>query len=553
MKKIKNGYAAGIDRRTFLGTAGAACALSPFFVKSARAQEMSVGAVVETNSGKVHGMVHHGIHSFKGIPYGASTAGKNRFMPPVKPEPWTSVRDAFQFGHWSPQNMHYVEVLAPQADISVEGYDEDCLRLNVWTPEPNSNRKRPVMFWCHGGGFSQESASWPWVLGESLARRGDVVAVSINHRLNIFGAFHLGDVGGEKYAASGNAGMLDIVAALQWVRDNIASFGGDPANVMVFGESGGGGKTRRLLAMPSAKGLFHRAAIQSSAGLREMTREDANELTKVMMADLGITPARVDELQNVPVSRLLSAMADVQKRQLAAGRTAASQFSPIVDGKILPAHPFDPVATQVSDTIPIMIGCNTHEQAFMSISSGDEEAFNLDDAGLRKRIVGFVGDANAGRVMEHYQKAFPGRSPSELFFLLVTDRGTRLGAIKIAERKSAQGKAPVYMYLFAWRSPALGGKLGAPHTVELPFVFDNTEIPKYMTTGSAAEKALAAKTSEAWIQFVRSGNPNHKGLPAWPAYTAKDRSTMVFDNTCNTVNDPGGEERKLWLSFEGRA
>lgn len=497
--------------------------------------------IVETMYGKLRGAEHDGIYTFKGIPYGAPTGGKMRFMPPAKPASWKGIRNAFDFGHQCPQNMHFSDLEAPQADDATEGYDEDCLYLNVWTPGLNKNSKRPVMFWCHGGGFFQGSGSWPWIYGESLARRGDVVVVTINHRLNLFGYFYLAEVGGEKYAASGNVGMLDLVAGLQWVHDNIIAFGGDPNNVMIFGQSGGGGKVCVLLTMPIAKGLFHRAAIQSSVYLRLNTSDRANELTHAMLTELDIKPSEIDKLQTMPVNQLLATMAKVNKTC-----HLSVLFSSVVDGKIVPTHPFFPVASSVSADIPIMVGCTTHEQTIMSLGAGDEEAFNLNEIQLQQRVVDLIGKPNAARVINTYKRIHPSVTPSELYFLLSTDRVGRMGTITLAERKFAQHSAPVYVYLFAWRSPGLGGKLGAPHTIDIPFVFYNTDIPKIMTTSSPEVKELAGRVSDAWIQFARSGNPNHKELPEWSAYNTDDRATMIFDNTCRIVNDPGGVERNLW-------
>ena len=534
---------AGLERRGVLQSlAGAALYACGSLLLPRVARTAERGRLVETTAGKVRGTIHNGVHIFKGIPYGASTAGANRFLPPRKVQPWTGVRDALQFGHQAPQNMHFTDVLAPQANPD-EGLSEDCLVLNVWTPGLKDGVKRPVMFWCHGGGFAQESGSWPWIDGEALARRGDVVVVTVNHRLNVFGYLYLGDIGGEKYAASGNAGMLDLVAGLEWVRDNAEAFGGDPRNVMIFGESGGGAKVCTLLAMPAARGLFHRAAVQSGAWLRGIEREDANRTAKALLDELGITPQRIDNLQNVPVEKLLAAHTGAMQPLPPRRGELRTGYSPVVDGTIVPHHPFDPGAPSLAANIPILVGCTEYEATLFYVR--DEAAFSLDEAGLRERVSDMVGDADADRLIAVYSKARPGTTPSDVFFRVATDRIFRRDTIRLAERKFAQGAAPAYLYYFAWKSPALSGRLRAPHTVDIPFVFDNTDVPLVMTRSPQA-KSLAAKVSAAWIAFARSGNPGHPGLPAWPAYDTQRRPTLIFDNHCVLVSDPGGAERKAW-------
>jgi para-nitrobenzyl esterase len=528
------------DRRGFLGSAALLAGAGLTGVDLFAASPPAVGQVVETGAGRIRGTVQGGIHSFKGVPYGASTAGANRFMPPVKPQPWTGVRECTRYGHQAPQNMSFTDVLAPQADPA-EGFDEDCLVLNVWTPGVNDNRRRPVMFWIHGGGFAQESGSWPWIDGTALARRGDVVVITVNHRLNIFGYLHLGDIGGEKYTASGNAGMLDLVAALQWVRDNITQFGGDPGNVMIFGESGGGAKTCALLGMPTARGLFHRAAIQSGAWLRGTPREEATETARRTLAALGVPETNVDALQRLPAEKLLELVGRIGGPPPRDGNIRLG-YAPVVDGKILPAHPFDP-ATPFSAEIPLLVGTTQYEATLFALQ--DEAAFSLDDAGMQARVRGMFSEPEASRLIDVYRRAHPKASPSDLFLLIYSDRLARRNAVRLAERKGAQGRAPVYMYLFTWQSPALGGRLRSPHTVEIPFVFNNTDVPTVMTRAPSA-RALAARVSGAWIAFARSGAPSTPQLPAWVAYDTGRRATMVFDNESRLVDDPGGAERQAW-------
>jgi para-nitrobenzyl esterase len=538
----------GAERRRFLRhsagvmAAGAAVYAGLGVADGSAPGPASLGPIVATPAGKLQGTVRGGIHTFKGIPYGESTAGANRFMPPVKRKPWAGVRAATRYGHQAPQSMHYTEVLAPQADPA-EGFSEDCLVLNVWTPALNDGTRRPVMFWCHGGGFAQESASWPWVDGEALARRGNVVVVTINHRLNIFGYLQLGDMGGEQYAASGVAGMLDLVAGLEWVRDNIGVFGGDPANVMIFGESGGGAKVSTLLAMPSAHGLFHRAAIQSGPSLRGVPREEGAATAQAVLMDLGITAANLNAIQHVPVAKLLAANGGTRLTMPPRGMAVRMGYAPVVDGRFLPTNPFDPVASPVSADVPILVGCNEFEATLFYLP--DADSFSLDRDGLVKKLTGMVGGPEANRLVGVYSHAHPQDTPSDTFFRIASDRLLRHDTVRLAERKHAQGRAPVFMYYFTWKSPAMGGRLRAPHTVEIPFVFDNTDVPTVMTRAPSA-KALAVKTSEAWIAFAHHGNPNHPGLPQWPAYTPTKRETMVFDDVCKVVADPNGEERQAW-------
>lgn len=530
-----------VSRRELVGAAVAASV--PFGAAWAASGPLQPGVVVETTAGKVRGQTREGVHVFKGVPYGAPTGGRMRFMAPARPAGWTGVRDAFAFGHQSPQRMSYTEVLAPQAPPS-EGFDEDCLVLNVWTPGPARGKRRPVMVWMHGGGFFQESGSWPWVDGEALSRRGEVVVVTLNHRLNVFGYLHLADIAGEKYAASGNAGMLDLVLALQWVRDNIDAFGGDPNLVTIFGESGGGAKVSTLLAMPSAKGLFHRAVVQSGPTLRSMAREDATALAREFLKVLQVAPDRVDALQSLPAEQLLSAMAPATRNQPTTAGLRMG-FSPVMDGRYVAHHPFDPVASPLAAGIPLIVGCNRHEQALFSLQ--DPEAFSLDLAGLQRKATEMVGAADAAALIDLYRRDYPSDSPSQLYLRMGTDRFIRKNTIQVAERKAAQAAGPVYAYLFDWRSPAMGGRLGAPHTVEIPFVFDNTDVPTVMTKGGPEVKALAAKVSDAWIAFARTGNPNHKGLSSWPAFDGSARQTMVFGLEPHAVADPDGAERRYWL------
>ena len=534
-----------MKRRDFLKCTSVFAASGSVLLRELSAQDVKY-VTAETIYGKIRGVDNNGIKIFKGIPYGASTAGANRFMAPAEPAKWTGVRDALEYGHSAPQRDPAAPP-PPTGALTISGQGlpaegEDCLVLNVWTPSAgsgaSSGRKRPVMFWCHGGGFASGSGSSPDNDGTNLARRGDVVVVTINHRLNVLGFANLSEFSRD-FAASGDAGMLDIVQALKWVRANISEFGGDPNTVMIFGQSGGGRKVETLLAMPSAKGLFHRATIESGAAIKVIDRDVAVRNSELLLAKLGIEKTNVRELQKLPVEKIMAAHFAVIKDHPGVDQATAG-LSPTVDGKILPQHPFHPNASPVSADVPVMIGCTRTEMTLFS--TNDASAFSLNDDQMRGRVKDLLGGQAPG-IVDLYKKLNPSASPSDVYFLIASDYRYGAPTMKVAERRAALGKAPVYLYYFTWETPVQGGRLKSPHTMEIPFAFDNVKISARMTGGGADAMALADKVSDAWIAFARTGNPNTPKLPSWPAFNAKDRATMVIDNVSKVVNDPLREQR----------
>lgn len=518
-----------MDRRSFLGGAALAGALSKV---QAAAKVESAPSLATTASGKIRGAIQDKVHYFKGVPYGASTEGSARFLPPAKPQPWTGVRDALELGPASPQVPSNLipESMAQQPKSDANGA-EDCLHLNVWTPALDT-AKRPVMVWFHGGGYSAGSANWNMYNGGNLAAKENVVVVTVNHRLNVFGYLYLAELGGEKYTHASNVGMLDCIAALEWVRDNIAAFGGNPANVTIFGQSGGGGKVSTLLAMPAAKGLFHRAIAMSGSAVKGVPKDRASQGAEAFMAKLGLKPNQVDELQKMPQAQLLAAMRGVQGLQL----------SPVVDGRTLPTDPFDPVAPAITADVPLMIGSTETEVTWNNSVNFDP----LDDAALHKRIADsmHLDDGAVSKLIAVYKKGRPQASNLDLFFILSTDVSNfRTGTDTEANRKSELAKASVYKYYFQWYSPVREGKLRSYHTLDIPFVFQNVEIAESMVGSGPERQPLADKMSGAWAAFARSGNPNHKGIPKWEPYNEKTRATMIWNNQPKAVNDPYRDER----------
>ena len=485
-------------------------------------------AVAQTANGKVAGYIQDGVTIFKGIPY----AKANRFEAPVHADSWEGIRSCRQYGPVSPQGARSgwandEIAFAFNWNDGVQG--EDCLRLNVWTPALDS-RKRPVMVWLHGGGYSAGSGQeLPSYDGTSLAFAEDVVVVSINHRLNVLGFLDLSAYG-EKYAKSANAGLLDIVASLEWVRDNIAAFGGDPSNVTIFGQSGGGGKVTTLLATPCAKGLFHKAIVQSGSMLRTMESKYSRKIGIATVRNLGLDASSIDKISEVPYGELLAAGEKaIAQVKAEADRDGVASFifgwAPTVDGAVLPSQPFDPQAPAISADIPMIIGTTRHEFSMTTYVPALRNAGREEVIGILK---GRYGEGTE-RFLELFAKAYPGSKPADM---LDADFVFRPSAIEQALRKSLQGAAPVYMYMFNWESPVLDGILRSTHCMEIPFVFNNADRHASMTGGGAQAMELASKMSHCWAEFARCGKPSAEGLPEWEPFEAEKRAVMFFDNTC---------------------
>jgi para-nitrobenzyl esterase len=506
-----------------------------------------VNPVVKTAAGAVRGAVVGGVEVFKGVPYGAPTGGERRFLPPAPPEPWAGERECTAAGNACPQPAligsgpvaeQLAELFAGPQGPFVDTHGEDCLTLNVWTPSSSGGPLRPVMVWFHGGGWTMGSANSPMYDGAALARRGDVVVVGVNHRLGALGYLSLAEAFGGEVAASGSSGALDMVAALEWVRDTIAAFGGDAGNVTIFGESGGGAKVSVLLGLPAAAGLFDRAIVQSGPMLRGVEPQKAAATTRAVLERLGVTT--LEELRAVPAHRLVEVQTQVLGGPLGGFGTGHS-LAPVVDGVGLPAHPFDPVAAPTAAAVPLLIGTTRDE---MTLFTSAIPGFSLLSDAALPMVAATMNGEDSGPLLEVYARTRPGTSPAGRLTALMTDR-FRIGSIRLAERKLAGGGGPVFMYRFDFTTPVLDGRLGAPHALDIAFCFDN--LAKTRLHGGRPEAPpLAERVSEAWLAFARTGDPNHANLPPWPPYDTARRATMLFDVDCRVAHDPDGEERLAW-------
>ncbi len=531
-----------IDRRSLLAS-GLFLAGGGLLAGKARAiSESEIFPVVETAQGRVRGVTAGGVRMFKGLHYGGDTSGKNRFMPPPPPRQWAGVRDAFDYGQIAPQMPNGRRngfIALTMYDIQPGGMGEDCLVLNIWTPTTDRNAKRPVLVHLHGGAFELGSGNSPGFDGEEMARFGNCVVVTVNHRVGVFGHMNLANHV-PAFAHSGQAGMMDLVKALEWVRDNIAGFGGDPSSVLVFGQSGGGEKTLALMAMPSAKGLFQRAGVMSSGLMRLPTAAQAQAKAGVLLDALGVAKGNAKALQSLSFREILAALATLDTKDAADGKPHVA-FDPSIDGQVIPSQPFDPDAPGLSADIPMIISTTLDERTYRLRN------FDLDEAGLRAHIAKRLGEDRADKVLAMYRSEDPYATPFVLEARFDTDEAFRKPMLLMAERKAAQaaaGGAPVWSYLWREPSAAYGGRFGAPHGADVgPSLHD---IRGGMNGTDPVTRRLADQIASMWVAFAATGNPNTARLPNWSPYTVADRATMVFDGHPHVDNDPRGAFRSFW-------
>lgn len=541
------------NRRNFIQSLGLGAATlsvgssplnSPTAAASTDDQLLFVGdniAVANTEYGKIRGFVLRGINQFLGIPYGADTSGKNRFMPPVKPAAWKEIKPCVWWGNTAPQIMEKRYANAYASFVDHWNYDdvsEDCLKLNVWTPALDSG-KRPVVVWLHGGGFTNGNAiEQDGYHGENLSRLGNIVFCSINHRLGPFGYSHLKAAGGHPH--SGNVGNLDMVAALEWVKNNIANFGGDPNNVTIIGQSGGGAKVTSLMNMPAAKGLFHKAVALSGTSLTGVNKEYAEKLGLKVMEEAGLKPGEIEKLQQIPwreyidiTTRAVEKFAEEAKKM----NISRGGFSPVADGVTLNDQPFFSDPNHFSADIPLIINTTFHES---SPSRTDASLEEITLAGVVEKIKPRFG-ADAGKIVEAYSQNFPKAKPVEVWAMILSNRK---GAIAAADAKVSQRKAPVYVSWFGWQPPLFDGRMRAFHCDDICFWFYNTDLMLTHTGGGKRPRALSLKMAKSFLSFIKTGNPNGGGLPAWKPYTKENGETMILDDTCQLVNNPDAVGRK---------